>query len=667
MADFNPLQHMPRREDLPEGKSLGELARTYAPNVTKELEEPYREVKNLGKLASIAAMGEDAEGLPFGAEFVPGVSLGAKLSQGKAPGLLDFLDVPSVKGLAALKAMGPIAATLKEFKAGARMGKTAKNLKKAKNPYIERWHRTRSMNDKSIQSKGLLAGKNNPNYGKNTGDQNSLPIPVNWLGTDPTEVPVLQYYYLNLPDEVSTYRVRIPKDIYYNTPRLKWEQGWRGASKDAVIVPNGESSLTGEVGQRTGNTSLIDLFGSRIRPEWLKKVPNEDIAELHRHHEQMRNYASEHLNGEPSLSEIGNAIVKNEMNNWMPASERYQFGKLFYGPDDFLEDTPQQQLAAAAEAYNISGIPKLGSRILAGDIPDKFDTPWEFYERPNLPQHLSQIAQGFISRGWTPEYQKLRKSRSPKGYSDEEIAKEVAQRMGALYDNWNPKYRMFDWKLYNKMMEGGASPYQAAVQAKPKFRLEDSPKSGLYVRHALQNNQMRGGHISSGYHNEKSAAGDLRDMANSTPEIPPVMASSLRDLISQSSPVEQGAIVDAVMNSKGSLSKLKPGMENVLFYYKPGAIERGEFVENRRTLKQIYDDYFESALSDTDWMYTPEETEEAIEAARRTAGEQLRELMKENAEIGSYPNRETNTLRNIMKYPPVSTKYPPNGVTNRRW
>lgn len=106
----NPLSMIPKREDLPEGRSLYEVVKTLAPNVVKEFETPYNEVKNTGKLLYDAAMGEDAEGLPLGAEFIPGVSLTAKLKQGKTPGLFDILDVPSVKGLTGLKALGALKA-----------------------------------------------------------------------------------------------------------------------------------------------------------------------------------------------------------------------------------------------------------------------------------------------------------------------------------------------------------------------------------------------------------------------------------------------------------------------------------------------------------------------------------------------------------------------------
>jgi hypothetical protein len=96
-STMNPLSRIPNRQNLPKGPSLYEQAKSIAPNVVKEMEEPAREVRDTGKLLYNAAMGEDAEGLPLGAEFIPGVSLAAKLKQGKTPGLFDILDVPSVK------------------------------------------------------------------------------------------------------------------------------------------------------------------------------------------------------------------------------------------------------------------------------------------------------------------------------------------------------------------------------------------------------------------------------------------------------------------------------------------------------------------------------------------------------------------------------------------
>ena len=107
---MNPLSRIPKRQDLPKGPSLYEYAKSIAPNVVREMEKPAREVRDTGKLLYNAAMGEDAEGLPLGAEFIPGVSLAAKLKQGKTPGLFDILDMPSVKGITGLKALGALKA-----------------------------------------------------------------------------------------------------------------------------------------------------------------------------------------------------------------------------------------------------------------------------------------------------------------------------------------------------------------------------------------------------------------------------------------------------------------------------------------------------------------------------------------------------------------------------
>lgn len=133
--DVNPLSMIPKREDLPEGRSLKDIVNSLHP----EIREPVKEVGNLAKLGYDVATGEEAEGLPFGVEMIPGVSLAAKLQQGKTPGLLDFIDIPSLKGLGALKAMPPIVGTLKELKEGGRLGKTLRNIKKAKEARNFNW------------------------------------------------------------------------------------------------------------------------------------------------------------------------------------------------------------------------------------------------------------------------------------------------------------------------------------------------------------------------------------------------------------------------------------------------------------------------------------------------------------------------------------------------
>lgn len=456
----NPLERIPKRSPKTSVTDLNEFAKT------------------AGSAAEAAAYpivtgltGEDTDepwykDMAYGA--VPGGALVQRVKTGTIPGLLDFL--PGELGTAAKLAMLPIAKFgAKSIMEGtARMGKSARNTEKALSPYVERWHRTRSKNDTSIEKKGLLAGGANPNYGKNTGDHDGLPIPAVWLGTSPTEIPVLQYYATHLPDQVSTYRVRIPKDKYYATPRMKWDKGHRGSASDARIVAKGESSLTGEVGRRTGNESLIDLYGGNISPVFLERIPNDEIERLGEHAKEMRWYQSEHGTGNETMSELGNSIVNKEMNNWMPASERFYLSDVSMPKtSDFQHRSPYEALVAAnTHLMNMeNGIPKYGYRVLTGDMPTKFDTKAEYHPKPEVKfKDPTAVSRGHISRGW---------------------------QSSVSEPDWkfNPKYRIFDWAMYNDILDKGHSPATATAFAAPTVKLVDTP-NGLDVRYLKDPNSF---------------------------------------------------------------------------------------------------------------------------------------------------------------------------------
>lgn len=477
MAGLN----IPKRSELPRGTFLGDVNNARLDAQAKLSDYAER----ASGVAGDMLFGEDTgEGmlkdLAYG--LVPGGSLFQRATTGTRPGLLDFADFVPGGGVA--KAMLPIAAkpTLDALKAGQRMGKTGRNLKKAQNPYIERWHRTRSKNDASIQKKGLLIGKDNPNYAKNTGDADEFQIPVNWLANNPTEIPVLQYYFKNLPDEVSTYRVRIPKDVYYSTPRMKFGSGMRSTASDASIVANGEPSLSGEIGRRTGKQSKIDLYGSSIPPENLEKIPNNDILAKLVHDEQMETFAREHLTGNESPSEIGNYIVKNEMNDWIPASERFYDNSVATTPIPHDDNPPYIQLYERAAGVK-HGVPKYGARVLAGDMPYKFDTPWEFYEKQYYPEDIDKYAMGSISRGWVAD-------RAPWERQEEAVDRRIREA-----ERWSPKHRRFDWDLYNEYIESGASPRYATHEAAPQYELNDDPIQGLLLK-VTRDPKPSTGHIS---------------------------------------------------------------------------------------------------------------------------------------------------------------------------
>ena len=478
----NPLERIPKRSPKTSVTDLNEFAKT-AGSAAASAAYPIM----LG-LAGEDTGDEWYEDLAYGA--VPGGALVQRAKTGTKPGLLDLL--PGELGAGARLAMLPIAKFgAKEILEGtARMGKNARNTQKALSPYVERWHRTRSKNDFSIGKKGLLAGGNNPNYGKNTGDHDGLPIPAVWLGTSPTEIPVLQYYARNLPNEVSTYRVRIPKEKYYSTPRMKWDGGYRGNASDARIVGKGESSLTGEVGRRTGNESLIDLYGSDISPMFLEKIPNDEIERLSEHAKEMEWYKNEHGTGNETMSELGNSIVRNEMNNWMPASERFHlFNIRMPQTFDFQYRSPYEALVDAnrdlVDAEH--GVPKYGYRVLSGDMPTKFDTEAEYHPKPEVNfKDPAAVSRGDVSRGW--------------------------QSSVAEPDNkFDPRSRMFDWDRYNELTGKGFIPVAAASHAAPTSKLVDTP-DGLSIQN--YNPALNVGAISRGAVNPRFRTRSLTDLYN---------------------------------------------------------------------------------------------------------------------------------------------------------
>lgn len=473
MAGLN----IPKREQLENGPKFSDLnkARLKAQDRLSDYAE-----RVAVKLADVA-FGEDTgdsllEDLAYGA--VPGGSLYQRVKTGTRPGLLDFADF--IPGSGAMKAMLPIAVkpTLDAMKAGKRMGKTSRNLNKAKNPYIERWHRTKASNDQSIRDKGLLIGKDNPNYGRNTGDASGLPMPVNWLANNPVNIPVLQYNFGTDPASTVTYRVKIPKDVYYDTPRLKFGSGRRGSgTHDTYVVGKKESSLTGERGRQTGEDAMIDLFGASIPPEWLEKIPTDEIQKRVAHHEQMRNFEANH--GDEIVgrtkSQVGNDIVRDEMNQWMPAEQRLDVYKLDYdSPKSWSPTPPREQLFGEARAYR--GIPKYGALHLSGDLPEKFDSEVKYWFPSTMPKKLDQYAEGSISRGWSPD----RKYRDSGVGESDEVSPYYELYKKTAHDNFDPKDRIFNWDWYNRLIHVvGRSPAEAARFAQPRKKLIDSPTFGL--------------------------------------------------------------------------------------------------------------------------------------------------------------------------------------------
>lgn len=171
--------------------------------------------------------------------------------------------------------MVPVAAAFASslLKGGkGRIGKTIRNLKKAKNPVVTRYHRTHVGNVPSIEERGLLMSTDN--YGRNTADAADLP-PMLWLSGRSDMIPVLR----TKPDEQALFRVDIPEKEYWESPRFKFKYGrGRTEPKDVQKVSGrGNMSVSSE------GPYSIDAFGRDIPREWLTRidnVPEKSVSEL---------------------------------------------------------------------------------------------------------------------------------------------------------------------------------------------------------------------------------------------------------------------------------------------------------------------------------------------------------------------------------------------------
>lgn len=135
----------------------------------------------------------------------------------------------------------------------------------AKKPveFETRYHRTHSKNAPSIDKQGLLTF--NPNIGKNTYLSNAADYHNIWLADNATNIPVLRGLLEDSPQDVTTYKVRMPKQWYLESPRF-YMPGGRGAGK-LKPQPKDKPQLTNE------GSYKIDLVGNDIPPRYLQKLP----------------------------------------------------------------------------------------------------------------------------------------------------------------------------------------------------------------------------------------------------------------------------------------------------------------------------------------------------------------------------------------------------------
>jgi hypothetical protein len=394
--------------------------------------------------------------------------------------------------------MAPIAAAFSRdlLKGGkARLGKSAKNVFKAmdkkNNPTVVRYHRTHGDNVANIRKQGLVP--NSKNQGRNTGDQFMIPDVV-WLGNNPTEIPVLRNLLEQRPEDVTEFKVKIPSDVYYNTPRYKFPNG-RGAGKPQ-LVPNGKPSLSDEGDYK------IDMFGGTIPPEYLEEIPIEEITKgIEANRKTVTalttlladidpKVSSRLLDENPQLAKRIGRVSDLENGGWIigsdkslgdeienlmaPISLRYESPKNFernlervndeigramkspYGQKLFFY-TPNQRMRDALQQFRIDskGRAVIGEYIppntkLSDLVPKEDDygnvikTPEELGGFSITAPGPDQVAKGSVSHGGSQDWPSL-------------------------------KERRFDYDTYNKNIAQGYPPAVAADFAAPHYKFTIDP------------------------------------------------------------------------------------------------------------------------------------------------------------------------------------------------
>lgn len=197
--------------------------------------------------------------IPWYMSLAPGADLTDKLMEGRQPGLLD-IPGPGTLGKFAMLPIAKFGA--KGILEGtARMGKSARNLEKAKNPVFKMYHRTNVENIPSIMKNGLLASP--PDKGVHTFMEENLPNMV-WLSRTP-EAPVLTDKARKYPRTVGHVEVTMPKSEYQNR-RQFIDNRWRNLpdeDRDFVPIPRG------------GKFGAVSIFPEDISPNHLRDVTKE--------------------------------------------------------------------------------------------------------------------------------------------------------------------------------------------------------------------------------------------------------------------------------------------------------------------------------------------------------------------------------------------------------
>lgn len=269
----NPLERIPKRSPKTSVTDLNEFAKT-AGSAAEAAAYPIM----LG-LAGEDTGDEWYEDLAYGA--VPGGALVQRVKTGTKPGLLDLL--PGELGAGARLAMLPIAKFgAKEILEGtARMGKSAKNVEKAKNPTVKFFHKTGISNVPSIMEQGLRGSTENS--GIHTFHED-LP-PMVWVGDRPN-TRVLETKTAKYPRSIGTIQIEMPKSEFENRKFYidnRWKADGRGD-----FVPATLADIAKESG---GRHQMTTIFADDVSPEYLTDITKDvwkkrdDFQRLRRMHQ----------------------------------------------------------------------------------------------------------------------------------------------------------------------------------------------------------------------------------------------------------------------------------------------------------------------------------------------------------------------------------------------
>lgn len=492
----NPLERIPKRSPKTSATDLNEFAKT-AGSTAASAAYPIM----------LGLTGEDTgdewyEDLAYGA--VPGGALVQRAKTGTIPGLLDLL--PGDVGAGARLAMLPIAKFGAEeiAKGAARMGKSARNvseaMEKKANPTVVRYHRTLDDNVADIMREGLVP--NSRNQGKNTSNQHQLPDMV-WLGNNPTEIPVLRLPLEKHPEDVAEFKVKIPSDVYYNTPRYKFPNG-RGWG-NPQLVPKGEPSLSNE------GSYKIDTFGSTITPDMLERIPNAELQEMLVRDDRARELAWTLINSDPNSTE---GLVRSRLRRENPAlGERVDRAveEIQAGDDRLIDRDAFEQanidLPISSRYSNTSDeyekVLKKASRNISNAMKqDKWGVGlFHYTPYARLKDALNQLPVNEQGRVVTQKYYPsgTRLSDLVKGDPDDvpmpeelggftntmpgadQIAKGAVSHGGG--QDWPTlKQRHFDYDTYNENIAQGYPPAVAADFATPYYKFMIDPDDATGTR-----------------------------------------------------------------------------------------------------------------------------------------------------------------------------------------